>query len=445
MTFKQAKLICLLFLTHISLWGQNTAFHSQKTTLENSYHDKVVSTLSRLISRDNFIAIINIEFSNDATINKNIKAAETNEEIVNGYTPIPGLPTVPSQNNNTSRRKNINSKQNNYQVNKITINIELNEDIASETINENIKSLINKAIPEIKDCEDCIMIDTIQFLPTQKSTLEKKLEELQLKVSELQAENDLYEDERRKAELEKSEKNYEEIQKKLSDALEAEEKKYAQVQKKLSELEEKENERIKIEQEKRDAELLFLQEEKQKRTDQLIKAKEASEKKVERMMNSKIRSDSLIISEAMDMYKSVMKQKGGSDFDNEALLGMQIGNSGPGMMNAIIFLILILFIIILLFFTLNKKNKTIYLKPKTKKKSSKKEKNIETNDKDEAPTPQSLENKSVNKQDEDSIRSELKTLKQTAVSLTVGEKESATNLIKEWLDDNPNRETNSEE
>ena len=445
MTFKQAKLICLLFLTHISLWGQNTAFHSQKTTLENSYHDKVVSTLSRLISRDNFIAIINIEFSNDATINKNIKATERNEEIVNGYTPIPGLPTVPSQNNNTSRRKNINSKQNNYQVNKITVNIELNEDIASETISENIKSLINKAIPEIKDCEDCIMIDTIQFLPTQKSTLEKKLEELQLKVSELQAENDLYEDERRKAELEKTEEDYEEIQKKLSDALETEEKKYAQVLKKLSELEEKENERIKNEQEKRDAELLFLQEEKQKRTDQLIKAKEASEKKVERMMNSKIRSDSLIISEAMDMYKSVMKQKGGSDFDNEALLGMQIGNSGPGMMNAIIFLILILFIIILLFFTLNKKNKTIYLKPKTKKKSSKKEKNIETNDKDEAPTPQNLENKSVNKQDEDSIRSELKTLKQTAVSLTVGEKESATNLIKEWLDDNPNRETNSEE
>ena len=445
MTFKQAKLICLLFLTHISLWGQNTAFHSQKTTLENSYHDKVVSTLSRLISRDNFIAIINIEFSNDATINKNIKATERNEEIVNGYTPIPGLPTVPSQNNNTSRRKNINSKQNNYQVNKITINIELNEDIASETISENIKSLINKAIPEIKDCEDCIMIDTIQFLPTQKSTLEKKLEELQLKVSELQAENDLYEDERRKAELEKTEEDYEEIQKKLSDALETEEKKYAQVLKKLSELEEKENERIKIEQEKRDAELLLLQKEKEDRTNQLIKAKEASEKKVERMMNSKIRSDSLIISEAMDMYKSVMKQKGGSDFDNEALLGMQIGNSGPGMMNAIIFLILILFIIILLFFTLNKKNKTIYLKPKTKKKSSKKEKNIETNDKDEAPTPQSLENKSVNKQDEDSIRSELKTLKQTAVSLTVGEKESATNLIKEWLDDNPNRETNSEE
>ena len=446
MTFKQAKLICLLFLTHILLWSQNVAFHSEKTALENSYHDKVVSTLSRLISRDNFITIINVEFVNNETGNKNIKKIISNEEIPNGYTPIPGLPTVPSQNNNNSRRKNINSKQNNYQVNKITINVELNEDVASETINENIKSLINKAIPEIKDCEDCIIIDTIQFLPTKKSTLEKKLEELQIKVSELQAENDIYEDERRKSKLEESEKNYEEIQKKLSDALDSEEKKYAQIQKKLSELQGKEDARKIIEQEKRDAELLILQQEKQKRTDQLIQAKEASEKKVERMMNSKIRSDSLIISEAMDMYKSVMKQKGGSDFDNESLLGMQIGNSGPGMMNAIIFLILILFIIILLFFTLNKKNKTIYLKPKTKKKSSKKEKNTKiTDDKENVPAPQNLENKPLNQQDEDSIRSELKTLKQTAVSLTVGEKESATNLIKEWLDDNPNRETNSEE
>ena len=122
MTFKQAKLICLLFLTHILLWSQNVAFHSEKTALENSYHDKVVSTLSRLISRDNFITIINVEFVNNETGNKNIKKIISNEEIPNGYTPIPGLPTVPSQNNNNSRRKNINSKQNDYQVNKITIN-----------------------------------------------------------------------------------------------------------------------------------------------------------------------------------------------------------------------------------------------------------------------------------------------------------------------------------
>ena len=46
------------------------------------------------------------------------------------------------------------------------------------------------------------------------------------------------------------------------------------------------------------------------------------------------------------------------------------------------------------------------------------------------------------KDDEEAIRSELRSLRQTAVSLTVGEKESASALIKEWLEDNPNKEEN---
>ena len=46
--------------------------------------------------------------------------------------------------------------------------------------------------------------------------------------------------------------------------------------------------------------------------------------------------------------------------------------------------------------------------------------------------------------DDDTVRSEFKTLRQTAVSLTVGEKENATNLIKDWLDDNPNKSNDAE-
>ena len=43
------------------------------------------------------------------------------------------------------------------------------------------------------------------------------------------------------------------------------------------------------------------------------------------------------------------------------------------------------------------------------------------------------------------MRSEIKSLRQTAVSLTVGEKEGASALIKEWLEDNPNKEEDSDE
>jgi len=193
-------------------------------------------------------------------------------------------------------------------------------------------------------------------------------------------------------------------------------------------------EREEDEREAKELELKILQEEKKLRNDQIIKDKEASERKVERMLNSKIKSDSLIISEAMDMYRSVMKQKGGGDYDNEALLGMQIGNSSPGILNAIIFLLFIIFIIILLFIALNKKNKPIYLKPKAKKKS---DKNSAIDDEIDNKTSEP-----VLKDDEESIRSELRSLRQTAVSLTVGEKESASALIKEWLEDNPNKEEN---
>ena len=43
------------------------------------------------------------------------------------------------------------------------------------------------------------------------------------------------------------------------------------------------------------------------------------------------------------------------------------------------------------------------------------------------------------KRDEDAARSELRSLRQTAVSLSVSEKENASSLIKEWIEDNPNK------
>ena len=42
--------------------------------------------------------------------------------------------------------------------------------------------------------------------------------------------------------------------------------------------------------------------------------------------------------------------------------------------------------------------------------------------------------------DEDTMRSEIRSLRQSAISLTVGEKEGASKLIKEWLEDKPSKE-----
>ena len=93
----------------------------------------------------------------------------------------------------------------------------------------------------------------------------------------------------------------------------------------------------------------------------------------------------------------------------------------------------------------------IYLKPKgsekentkNKKKGEKKDPDekkteVEKEEREELPTP-------APRPDEDAMRSEIRSLRQTAVSLTVGEKEGASALIKEWLEDNPNKSDESEE
>ncbi len=95
----------------------------------------------------------------------------------------------------------------------------------------------------------------------------------------------------------------------------------------------------------------------------------------------------------------------------------------------------------------NKKPKTIYLKPKgAEKEKAKDKKKGEKKDSDETEDEEQKEAPTLTpRPDEDAMRSELRSLRQTAVSLTVGEKEGASALIKEWLEDNPNKSDEGEE
>ena len=106
----------------------------------------------------------------------------------------------------------------------------------------------------------------------------------------------------------------------------------------------------------------------------------------------------------------------------------------------------------------NRKPKTIYLKPKEsgKEKKNKADKGKSEKLKNEDPESDKIPEEDgvipevpaappPPRPDEDAMRSELRSLRQTAVSLTVGEKEGASALIKEWLEDNPNKSDEDEE
>ena len=89
------------------------------------------------------------------------------------------------------------------------------------------------------------------------------------------------------------------------------------------------------------------------------------------------------------------------------------------------------------------KKKVVYLKPK---KSSDTEANVNTevnsNLNNNMPPPQ------TSNTNDDVARAEIRTLRQSAVTMSAGQKEGATQIIKDWLEDSPldnNEETNSDD
>ena len=156
-------------------------------------------------------------------------------------------------------------------------------------------------------------------------------------------------------------------------------------------------------------------------------------------MESKIKSDSVIISEQM----SILKHQTPGD---KSLLGMQIGEGDSSIMSYVLIIFLVISLIVVTFLAANnKKPKTVYLKPKNKKGTKTKkgsDKNNSDSDGDNDTEPASAPPSP--RPDEDAMRSEIRSLRQTAVSLTVGEKEGASALIKEWLEDNPNKQDEAE-
>ena len=122
----------------------------------------------------------------------------------------------------------------------------------------------------------------------------------------------------------------------------------------------------------------------------------------------------------------------------------QGGNSSNMMM--ILILIIVLAGFIGMFFAIRQKPKPVYLKPK------KQENNNNNGDQEQVvqgtakqtEAPPIAEPSAKPTQNNDVIKSEVKSLRQSAVSMSVGQKEAATKILEDWLDE-PTQETNQDE
>ena len=434
MTIKLGRIYLLIITVCTFLWTQQTSIIAQKIAIENSYQQKVSAAVSSLLGGEKFLVIVSIEFS---TIGGTLEKTSSPQSATNSSgTYIPGLPTVPS-NQGVTPSYNSGSKthpESDVEIGRVEVIVGMNETSINGSIKQEIRSLVENIIPKTKDCEDCFKIQAMQFQASQKN---KRLVELEKAIEAL-------EKAKREADLKADADKIKNLETQLEDA-EVARTNYESMEN-LRQLEQLDQEKIRFKN--------LINAERMRKEQDSIKFIN-TEKRLERVMESKIKSDSVIIRETM----GIVKQQAGVGKDDESLLGMQIGGGSSSIMSYVLIIFLIISLMVVTFLAANnRKPKTIYLKPKSlgkEKKDAKKNNNSkDENSEPEAESDEASENEEESasavsvlspRPDEDAMRSELKSLRQTAVSLTVGEKEGASTLIKEWLEDNPNKEEESEE
>ena len=391
------------------IWNQQTNIIQQKIDIENSYHQKVSSSLSQMLGQERFMVIVRIEFSTVGGTLKKTASPQSGSESSENPLYYLGLPTTPESKGPASKygsgAKTLGGRD--LDIGRVEVIIGMDETSITEPKKRKIKSLVKEVIPQIKDCDDCIKIQAMPFQSDQKNAeielLREEVEQLQTDIRDAQLKSDEF-----------HLKNLEDQLEKATTIIDASEKEDSILFAQLVAIE-----KIRKEQDS----LRFVN----------------TEKRLERVMESKIKSDSVIISEQM----SILKHQTTGD---KSLLDMQIGEGDSSIMGYVLIIFLVISLIVVTFLAANnKKPKTVYLKPKNKKgtnakKGSDNNKSDSEGDNDTEPASVPLSPRP----DEDAVRSEIRSLRQPAVSLTVGEKEGASALIKEWLEDNPNKQDEGE-
>ena len=398
------------------LWNQQTGQVEQKLAIEKAYHDKIVSAVSPILVRGKFYIIVNVEFSTVGGALDKTGSLQSGSGASDDPFHTYGLLTRPSTQSPSPtggpRQKNLGKQD--YDIGRVEVTIGLDETSITESEKLEIKSLVKKIIPLTKDCDDCIKIEAGKFPSNPK---DEKLKELEAKIKDLESA-------KRTADLEADAQRLDDLERQLGEA-----------QKSRDNLQTLENRR-QLQEMEQDS-IRFVQ---------LLVADSTrfanTENRLERVIESKIKSDSVIIREAM----GILKQQAVGDKGDESLLGMQGASGGSGIMGYMIIILLIICLMIVAILAAgNKKPKTVYLKPKDKKETKVKK----GSDKNNSDSERDIDSGSASappplRPDEDAMRSEIRSLRQTAVSLTVGEKEGASALIKEWLEDNPNKQDEGE-
>ena len=417
------KIFFVCILLSIALL-QNAELITQKINVENAIRDKVNVTLSKLLDQSQYVIIVNARMDVKA-FSMDDNSSTGKGQTRNYYSPIPGLlPTVP-QNIKQSTGSTYQYSSDKYLLYGLDIAIYLDESTASGSMKQNITRLVNDAIPELVDCDDCIRFETMSMNNSTSSSYQDLLDKIET-----------LEQDRRDAEEQLVNWRFDQLEGQLLIAQERERSREAADAARLASLQ-----KIELEYRKKQDSLYVLTS---------INLNEA--------IKGRIQSESDLNDKLIDIIKSGIDSNadsdvigGGTDSDIDR---SKSGSTGIIMWIALAIILLLLGILILMVL---KNKQPVYLKPKgpNKNSTSKSAQNQNFNNTSESTqsavtdTKASVETLDLSatnaNEDGDVMRSELKSLRQSAVAMSVSQKDGANQIVKDWLESSDEGDGNTDE
>ena len=442
------KYIVIIFSILLgNLIAQDAKIYLAQADLEDKIQSKVTTALSKMFDDDKFFVWARVELkkkqalADSAADAKEEKASESNKDPF-GYDVfeglgLSGLSTLPSVPNvvmpgESSPALESSYSFGDYDLKRIGISVYVSESIYDVNARKTITNFINDEFPQVRDCFDCFKLETMP----DKGDNKKNESDLSF---QFQALKDSLRFAVIKNERALADQKLDILTRQLDDAnsarlfYEDQEARRKQLERNLDSLQ--------------FANLLEIEKEYRDKQNELLDNMTAD-------YESAVQSKTDVLERTNDRLFDLLEQNsaGGTDIAAGGGMGEDSPSFEPwgGETNSsylvIILVVLVVCLLVFMIFFRGKK-KVVYLKPK---KSSDAETNINTNT--NAEVNNNLNNSMPSQQtastNDDVARAEIRTLRQSAVTMSAGQKEGATQIIKDWLEDSPsdnNEETNSDD
>tara|TARA_Y100000994_G_scaffold249213_1_gene259685 strand:- start:996 stop:2336 length:1341 start_codon:yes stop_codon:yes gene_type:complete len=429
---KKHILVFFIFLALQIVNAKEAKIFLKQVELEKVYTAKVTNFLDKMFDSSDYYVFADVQLVEKSKEEEKVvdkKKEEESQESSDpfGYTFIEGLgldggslPTIPGGSASQPTKKAKMNDDDEYIMTGLKISVYLSENIYNVESRETITNFVNTNIQEIRNCFDCFVLDKMPSKYTSKNS-----ENLQaaydsqasahsaisalrdsLKWAVFQQEQKTLRDELARLQ-ENDSREIELLERQIDEATSA------------REFWEDQEARRKVLQNNLDSlkfiSLIEIEKEYRAKTNELLDNMTSDyEQTVQARLDDAKDTEERLFS----LLESNSKNTTGKGDDVE--LESWTGTSGFGLLPTIVIIAVVLIAIVLLILKLNKK-KVVYLKPKHTP---------------EPPAPQSFTPPPTeSNENADVMRSEIRSLRQSAVTMSAGQRDGASQIISDWLDE----------